>query len=247
MNIHDIFSDRSDLYARSRPHYPQAIYDYLAEITPSHDLAWDCACGNGQVALDLVKYFDRVEATDISEEQIAQAPSVDRVRFAVVEAEATPFDAQSFDLVCVGQALHWFDHDRFWPELERLLKPGGIFAAWGYNFPCMNPDLDRVLEQTLYPVIQPYWSDRNQLLWNHYRDVAIPYKRLDVPPFTFSIEWNVDELLAYIHTWSAVRRCMDALGDDFYTETAERVREIWGNASTRREVRMDFCFLATRK
>ena len=247
MNIHRMFSDRSDLYSRIRPQHPREIYDYLAEVTPCNGLAWDCACGNGQVALDLVKHFDRVEATDISREQISQAPSIDGVKFSVVESESTLFDDQIFDLVCVGQALHWFDYDRFWPELDRLLKPGGIFAAWGYNFPSMNPDIDEVLEETLYPVIKPYWSDRNRLLWNHYRDVAIPYRRLDAPHFTFSIEWDLAELLTYIHTWSAVRRCMDALGDSFYTEACERVRKLWGNESKRREIRMDFCFLATQK
>ncbi len=163
------------------------------------------------------------------------------------EAESTSFEDHVFDLACVGQALHWLDYDRFWPELDRLLKPGGIFAAWGYIFPNMNQELDDVLEETLYPVIKPYWSARNQLLWNHYEDVNVPYLRLDTPEFKFSIEWNLIELLTYVHTWSAVRRCMESLGDGFYTETCERVRKVWGSKSTRREIRMDFCFLATQK
>ncbi|MEM9659812.1 MAG: SAM-dependent methyltransferase, partial [Planctomycetota bacterium] len=79
MTIHRMFSDKADLYARIRPRYPREIYDFLAKATPCHDLAWDCACGNGQVASDLAKYFDRVAATDVSQEQLSQAPPVDGV------------------------------------------------------------------------------------------------------------------------------------------------------------------------
>ena len=247
MDTRKLFSDKSDLYARSRPRHPSDIYAYLAEVTPHRGLAWDCACGNGQVALDLVKHFDRVEATDISQEQIAQAPRIEGVNFSVTEAESTSFENQTFDLICVGQALHWFDYAKFWPEVDRLLKPGGVFAAWGYIFPSMNREIVEVLEETLYPVILPYWSERTRLLWNHYRDVEIPYRRLDSPRFDFSVEWNLDELLAYIHTWSAVRRCMEAQGDAFYTEACNSLGKLWGTKSKRRLIKMDFCFIATQK
>ena len=247
MEDHRLFSDRSDLYASARPRHPREIYDYLAAVAPRREAAWDCACGNGQVALDLIKHFDRVEATDVSEEQIAQAPKTDGVTFAVSPSESTPFADHAFDLVGVGQALHWFDYDRFWPELDRVLRPGGVFAAWGYVFPNMNADLDGVLAETLYPVIEPYWSDRNRLLWNHYRDIAIPYQRLDTPAFTFSVSWTRAQLLAYIRTWSAVGRCIDDRGDGFYIDACERVRRVWGDPSQPREIRMDFCFVASQK
>lgn len=242
-----MFSDQSDLYARIRPQHPSEIYDYLAEVTPCHGLAWDCACGNGQVALDLARHFDVVEATDVSQEQISQALAIENVNFSVVASESTPFIDHAFDLVCVGQALHWFDYDKFWPELDRVLKPGGVFAAWGYIFPSMNPELDEVLQETLYPVIKPYWSERNRLLWNHYRDVNVPYRRLDSPEFTFSIEWNLEEFLTYIHTWSAVRRCMDELGAEFYSKTCDGLRGLWGEKLKRRLIKMGFCFIATQK
>ncbi len=48
--FHDHFSAVSDTYAQYRPHYPQALFDYLASLTPRHDCAWDCATGSGQAA-----------------------------------------------------------------------------------------------------------------------------------------------------------------------------------------------------
>ncbi|WP_390616018.1 class I SAM-dependent methyltransferase [Botrimarina colliarenosi] len=109
-------------------------------------MAWDCACGNGQVAVGLAEYFGRIEATDVSAEQISNAPTVEGVHFSVSESESTPFDDQSFDLVCVGQALHWFDYDRFWSELDRVLKPGGVLRRGGMFFRITIPGSMRCCE-----------------------------------------------------------------------------------------------------
>ena len=60
-------------YAQFRPRYPAVLYDWLAGIAPGTARAWDCACGSGQASLDLAARFARVEATDASAEQLAQA------------------------------------------------------------------------------------------------------------------------------------------------------------------------------
>ena len=58
------FDDESEKYSLNRPKYPKEIYEYINAHCRLHDVAWDCACGNGQVAVDLVKYFDKIEASD---------------------------------------------------------------------------------------------------------------------------------------------------------------------------------------
>ena len=37
------------------------------------------------------------------------------------------------DLVTVAQALHWFDKDLFYAECQRILRKGGVLAAYGYG------------------------------------------------------------------------------------------------------------------
>jgi methylase of polypeptide subunit release factors len=60
-------------YAESRPRYPAELFSYLASLVGRRSLAWDCATGSGQAALELVKHFNRVIATDVSGEQIRHA------------------------------------------------------------------------------------------------------------------------------------------------------------------------------
>jgi SAM-dependent methyltransferase len=50
-------------------------------------------------------------------------------------AEATGLPDESADIVTASQAMHWFDAGRALPEIVRILRPGGIFAAYDYDWP----------------------------------------------------------------------------------------------------------------
>ena len=69
----DLFSDRSDLYAKYRPTYPEALFHYILSFVEKRNHAWDCATGNGQAAAVLANYFEKVEASDISAAQLEKA------------------------------------------------------------------------------------------------------------------------------------------------------------------------------
>ena len=73
MTFPDYFSDHAHRYEAYRPTYPDSLFAYLASLVPAHDLAWDCATGNGQAALGLTPHFRTIIATDASPGQIAQA------------------------------------------------------------------------------------------------------------------------------------------------------------------------------
>ncbi len=246
MHYTDLFNDKSDLYARARPTYPNALYTFLAEQCSSHKLAWDCACGNGQSAINLVNHFDHVNATDVSANQIANAFEHPHITYSVCPSEQTPFTSQIFDVICVAQALHWMDFDRFWPEVKRVLKPDGLFAAWGYTWTKLTPDIDAIVQTALLDVIQPYWAAQNKLLWDHYQDVSIPFEPIDTPEFMMTTAWTLAEFMAYLHTWSSTRRCIDAIGDGFFDALYQQLLEIWGDGAQRKTVTFEFCCLVGR-
>src|SRR5205809_3213153 len=103
----DHFSQQAIDYARFRPQYPRELFQHIASLAPNDQLALDCATGNGQAAVALAEFFEKVIALDASEEQIASAQPQPNVEFRVAPAEATGLPAHSCDAVTVAQALHW--------------------------------------------------------------------------------------------------------------------------------------------
>jgi 2-polyprenyl-3-methyl-5-hydroxy-6-metoxy-1,4-benzoquinol methylase len=103
MPFRDYFSAQAQQYARHRPQYPGALFDYLATLAPAHECAWDCGAGNGQAAVELARHFQRVIATDASEEQIQNAFTHERVDYRVEQAEKTSIHGNSVDLISITQ------------------------------------------------------------------------------------------------------------------------------------------------
>ena len=236
----DLFSDGSELYASARPQYPDALFAYLASIAPARERAWDCGTGNGQAAIGLARHFREVCATDASAQQLAQALRADNVEYSHQPAEQTSFPARHFDLVCVAQALHWFDLKRFFAEVHRVLRPHGIFAAWTYNWFKISPEIDAIVERQIFDVLRPYWPIQVHSAWRGYRDIDFPFQRIQPPPFELAPAWTLQQLLAYLHTWSGTRRYIAEHGAGWLESATNMLAEAWGAADARRPVKMGF-------
>lgn len=62
----DHFSTTAAAYSVFRPRYPAALFGWLASVAPNREMAWDCATGSGQAAIELTERFAQVVATDPS-------------------------------------------------------------------------------------------------------------------------------------------------------------------------------------
>src|SRR5215469_10467827 len=123
----DHFSGHAADYSRYRPGaYPAALFKALAALAPDRGCVWDCATGNGQAALGLAELFERVEATDASDKQIAASTPHPRIHYSMAPAEKSGLPDKSVSLVNVAQALHWFDLPRFYAEVRRVAKPQAL-------------------------------------------------------------------------------------------------------------------------
>src|SRR5215208_6990740 len=181
LNFEDHFSTQSHLYAQYRPQYPDEIYAYLASLTPEHSLAWDCGTGNGQAAVGLAKYFDKVHATDASAEQIARAYAHAKVDYHVEPAEHVSLPTSSVDLVTVAVAIHWFNFDEFYHEVNRVLKPGGVLAAWTYNLTEISPEIDVLIHHYYGEILKGYWPERIRYLEEGYKTLPFPFEEITPP------------------------------------------------------------------
>ena len=235
---HLTFGAGSAAYAAARPHYPVGLFAFLAAHCAAHTRVWDCACGTGQAALGLAEHFAQVCATDLSAGQLAAATPHPAIDYAVQSAEAPAFAPASFDAVCVAQALHWFDLDAFWPAVQRVLRPGGVFAAWGYAWFTVTPAVDRAISEVLRPRLAAYWAPQNRLLWDGYRDIAFPFAPLPAPDFAIALTWTADQLWDYVASWSAARRCVEAEGALALAAARKALLTAWGDPHTPRRVTM---------
>ncbi|MBS1958867.1 MAG: class I SAM-dependent methyltransferase [Bdellovibrionales bacterium] len=231
-----LFSKQAEIYARFRPRYPRELYDYLLSLVPARALAFDVATGNGQAADTLAQDFARVIASDISGDQIKNAKPNPKIEYRVEPAETLGAKDKSVDLVTVAQAAHWFDFKKFYPEVKRVLKPGGVIAIFGYGF-FENfgiPSMDRVIEEFSMRELAPYWKPQVLTLWHAYSDIPFPFQELKAPRFSIQIEANLDELMGYFSTWSAVQLYKDQHGVDPTVRLRAQLVKEWGNSDARR-------------
>lgn len=224
----DHFSPIANAYARGRIGYPAALFDFLTRLCPARDVAWDCATGSGQTVADLAGRFERVVATDISPELLGHAPAFPNVTYSVAPAEQAPLDPKSVDLVTVAQALHWFDLPKFWAELQRVLKPGGIFAFWGYTWPKVDAAVDAELDP-LRNTLAPFWPPQTAILQDEYRGVSVPFAPVATPSFDATATWTRHDYLAHLGSWSAVRYCRERTGSDPLPALDQRLASLWPN------------------
>src|SRR6266516_1372482 len=171
----DHFSGHAVEYAKFRPRYPDILFESLGSISPQHQLAWDCATGNGQAAVGLARHFDRVIATDASAQQIASAEPNDRISYRVAPAEASGIDSASVDLILVAQALHWFDLDRFFKEAKRVLKENGVLAISSYNVLEIAPEIDAIIWEFYRETTEPFWPPERELVETDSKDIKFPF------------------------------------------------------------------------
>ncbi|MBK9073066.1 MAG: class I SAM-dependent methyltransferase [Myxococcales bacterium] len=201
------FSEASASYARARPRYPEPLFHWLASQCSRKVAAWDCATGNGQAAVGIAPYFERVIATDVSAAQIEQAAQLANVEYRVASAEACGLPAHQTDLIVVAQALHWFATNAFWQEVRRVAAPGAFFCAFGYAWPHVSPAIDKALVAPFRALVEPYWAENNRLLWDGYQSAAVgcPFPHVSAPAFAIELELSSQQLAEYLMTWSAYK------------------------------------------
>ena len=126
------FGSAAAEYAEHRPGYPDAAVEWV--LRPVRDRrvirVLDLAAGTGRVTEALQRADVDVIAVEPDEQMRAEMlRRVFGVAVLAGTAEDIPLPDERVDVVVVGQALHWFDQRRALPEIARVLKPGGVFAA----------------------------------------------------------------------------------------------------------------------
>jgi SAM-dependent methyltransferase len=226
----DKFSAQAKLYAKYRPRYPEALFDFILIQVRNRENAWDCATGNGQTASVLAGHFKNVFATDISQKQIDQAEKKDNIHYSVQPASQTNFSNDQFDLVTVSQALHWFANDEFYREVKRVARRGAPFVAWAYSLLHISPAIDPVIQRFYSEVVGPYWDDERRYVDEEYKTIPFPFREIGTPTFTVEYRWTPGDLEGYLNTWSALQNFVRANQYNPVDELMQEIRPLAGSA-----------------
>lgn len=242
----DHFSKIASSYAQFRPRYPAALADFLAEIAPARELAWECGCGSGQLSVDLASRFERVIATDASAKQLAEAEPHPRIDYRCATAERSGLSSGIADAVVAAQAAHWFDLPAWYREVRRVAKPEAIVAAISYGNVVMEGDAGALVERFYGGLVGTYWSPHRRLVDEGYRDLPFPFEEIAAPPLEIRVEWDLASFQGYVETWSAVRALVEAEGRSRVESFAAELARAWGPEERIRTVRWPIAVRAGR-
>jgi len=234
MKFEDHFSQLAKTYSMYRPSYPKELFKFLAGCCKHHQQAWDCGTGNGQAALELTKYFDKVLATDASKDQIEYAQHHAKITYHVELAENVSLTDSSTDIVTV--AVHWFDFNKFYKEVRRVLKPDGIIAVWGYHLFSISPDIDKMLNKYYSEILKDYWPERFHYVDTRYKDLSFPFEELTSPKFEMVTEWDLDQVAGFLSSWSGTKNYQQATASHPLNEIWKDLNKAWGDEKVIRKI-----------
>ena len=144
------FADVAGAYERGRPGYPEDAVRWLAGDDP-RDVV-DLGAGTGKLTRLLVTTGARVVAVEpVAQMRAKLEQVVSGVEAVDGTAESIPLPDGAADAVTVAQAFHWFDRERAYPELHRVLAPGG-FLVLLWNSRDLSDPLHEAVEGLLAPL-----------------------------------------------------------------------------------------------
>jgi SAM-dependent methyltransferase len=178
----------------------------------------------------LIEHFQIVRASDLSFSQVALGKWRAGIFFVVEQAESSALPGGSVDLITVAQAIHWFNLPQFFRQVQRVLKPGGILAAWCYQIPKITPKIDQLMEWYFQHVLGPFWTPGIHHVAEGYRNLPFPFQELSAPVFKMITQWNREQLLGFLASWSATKKFITQRGFHPLSEVEPAITHAWGQA-----------------
>ncbi len=191
------FSGFADEYDAARPRPPADLVELISGWArgPQPDVV-DLGAGTGLSTMIWADHARQVIAAEpsagmraVAQRKIDAASSATSFTVTPGTAEDTGLAPASADIITASQAMHWFDADRALPEIARVLRPGGVFAAYDCDWPpCVDWECDaayaaadrRIVALEAERGLRPPHAGKNHLdrlrrsgLFRHVTEVAV--------------------------------------------------------------------------
>lgn len=144
-------------YDQTRPTPPLVLIDILTQLihTPCPNLVVDLGCGTGRSTMIWNERAVRVIGIEPSEpmrnvaiQNLAAHISATTISYQAGVAHQTGLESNSVDIITSAQAFHWMEPTATLAEIARILRPGGVFAAYDYSWPpTIHWEIDQIFQE----------------------------------------------------------------------------------------------------
>jgi len=136
----DRFTGFASLYDDTRPACPKYVVDVLTRYLGRRPkTVVDMGCGTGLSTMVWKDEADKIIGVEPSEDMramaAANAEESRNIEFIDAFSDNTGLESGIADIVTCSQSFHWMEPVSTLKEINRILKPGGVFAAYDCDWP----------------------------------------------------------------------------------------------------------------
>ena len=176
------FSGFADQYDKHRPSPPAVLADLLTRMAnaPRPTLVVDLGSGTGLSSrywADKAEQVIGVEPTHDMRKQAEGQTEAQNVIYREGFSHQTGLPDKSAQIITCSQSLHWMEPQATFEEAARILVPGGVFAAYDYDWPptTNNWEADAAYEECIAKVreVEKEYSDPKPIrIWDKSQHLA---------------------------------------------------------------------------
>lgn len=250
----DRFTGFADLYENARPSVPEYPVRILrAYLGKTPDTVVDLGCGTGLSTAVWQSAAHNVVGIEPSGDMLASAQrkNLDHVRFIQAFSDDTTLPDRSADIAVCSQSFHWMEPTATLREANRILKPGGVFAAIDCDWPPVTLWQAEKAYMTLYEKVRTIEKDTPEISGsfhrydkeNHLKNIResgyFRYARELVFANTekCTAERLIGILLSQGSLQAILKRIPERIESDI-TVFSDAIRALFGD----REFEIDFCY-----
>jgi SAM-dependent methyltransferase len=165
----EVYGGIEERYDTYRPRPPAVLPEILTQLAQIRRprLVVDLGSGTGLSTRAWAGHADAVVGIEpapgmrrVAEARAAALGSAGTVRFQAGLSTQTGLPDGCADIVTCSQALHWMEPEPTFAEVSRILRPGGVFAAYDYDWgPAMHWEAERALGRFMarLQALRPAW------------------------------------------------------------------------------------------
>lgn len=172
----------------------------------------------------------------MSESQLHHAIKKTNIDYIKTTAEEADFGDKKFNLICVAQAAHWLDLEKFYGVVVNHLAADGIIALIGYDLVQTSSACDHLIRKLYSDMLQGYWDDERKHIDTNYQNLYFPFDEIDCPDFCYQASWTFEHLIGYLNSWSAVGHYIKKNKQNPIDAIKNELADVWGNG-TKRDIR----------